>query len=227
MHRFLLLGGLILPAREAATFENKAIRARGTELPARELGWTKVSRAKLEAYKRFVSTLLTTPAFRPLDFHCIVVDTHRINDAHFNDGSREAGFNKEIYQLLMKFGRLYPRNEYHVYLDQRSTSTLASDLRLIVNRGMMLRDRSRDWPVRRLHYRDSAHCQCLQLVDVLLGGLAYHINGHRQKPEASSAKCELSDHILDLMDIRDVSRDTAIDSRFSLWRRQLQMPPRR
>ena len=36
-HRFLLLGGLILPAAEAASFETEAIRVRGADLPAREL----------------------------------------------------------------------------------------------------------------------------------------------------------------------------------------------
>jgi hypothetical protein len=226
-HRYLLLGGLIIPTQQITTFDAAAVDARGTDLPAREMGWTKVSRSKLEAYRRFVSIVSALREIQPLDFHCIVIDTHKIDDALYNEGSREAGFNKEIYQLVMKFDKLYPLHDYHVYLDQRSTATIPSDLRLVINRGMMKRNRLRDWPVRRLHYRDSANCHCLQLVDVLLGGVAYHVNGHRQKGGASAAKCELSDFVLKMMGITDVSRDTAIRGRFTMWRRQLGASPRR
>jgi hypothetical protein len=223
-----MLGGLIVPTHRVQTFDAAAIDARGTELPGGEIGWVKVSRSKLPAYIRFTSLLADfADLLQPLDFHCIVVDTHKIDDALYNQGSREAGFNKEVYQLLMKFGRLYPAHDYHVYLDQRSTETLPTDLRLIINRGLMLKNRGRDWPVRRLHYRNSADCHCLQMVDVLLGAIAYHINGHRQKDGASAAKCDLSDYVLDLMGITDPSRDTATRGRFTIWHRQLRRSPRR
>jgi Protein of unknown function (DUF3800) len=156
-----------------------------------------------------------------LDFHCLMVDTHRINDRRFNAGSREAGFNKEIYQLLMKFNRLYSRNTFDVYLDERSTPTALSELRTIINHGIRRKYPHRDWPVRRLHFRDSSKTHSLQIVDILLGAIAFRLNGHRGRQGASPAKCELSDFVLARAGISDVIRDTAISGRFTLWHRRL------
>jgi hypothetical protein len=188
-HRYLLLGGLIIPTQQITTFDAAAVDARGTDLPAREMGWTKVSRSKLEAYRRFVSIVSALREIQPLDFHCIVIDTHKIDDALYNEGSREAGFNKEIYQLVMKFDKLYPLHDYHVYLDQRSTATIPSDLRLVINRGMMKRNRLRDWPVRRLHYRDSANCHCLLMSsseELPITSMDIVKKGARQRRNANS-----------------------------------------
>ena len=201
--------------------------ARGRELPYGELGWVKVSRSKLSAYRRFVNVFFDSQVSSALDFHSIVVDTSRIDDRTYNDGSRSAGFNKEIYQLLMKFGRNYGAPNFHVYLDQRSSPTPLSDLRDIVNWGMMRLTPKRDWPVRRLHYRNSAQCHSLQAVDLLLGSLAFQVNGHRRRADASPAKCELSDYILDLAKVRDPFRDTTVSGKFTIWHRQLKPPKKR
>ncbi len=118
-HRYLLLGGVILGTAEVDVFDAAAAAARGSDLPAGELGWVKVSRTKLGAYKRFVEAFFQSGGVSLLDFHCIAVDTHMLDDRRYNEGSREAGFNKEVYQLVMKFGRLYRNHEFDVYLDER------------------------------------------------------------------------------------------------------------
>ncbi len=224
-HRYLLLGGAICRVQESLVTE--ALQsARGIELPFGELGWVKVSRSKLAAYKRFVDVFFSGGVAQHLDFHSVVIDTHQIDDRTYNAGSRSAGFDKELYQLLMKFARTYRRSNFHVYLDQRSTPGTLSELREIANRGMMKLSPERDWPLRRLHFRNSADCQSLQLVDLLLGAIAFHINGHRNKAEASPAKCELSDYVLDQAKIADPRRDTAIAGKFTIWHRQLRRPMR-
>jgi hypothetical protein len=224
-HRYLLLGGVIMATGEASAFDACAIEARSLDLPQGEMGWVKVSRTKLPAYKRFVEAFFRKNGLALLDFHSIVVDTRQLDDRQYNGGSREAGFNKEIYQLIQKFGRLYRNHEFDVYLDERSTPIDPEELRTIVNHGMRLRTGSREWPVRRLHFRKGADCHGIQIVDVLLGAVAFHLNGHRMKRDASAAKCELSDYVLYLAKVADVRRDTALTGRFTIWHRQLR--PRR
>jgi hypothetical protein len=226
-HRFLLLGGLIVPTSQADDFVQKVIAARLPELPSGEMGWTKVSRTKLPAYKRVVDAFFQNGAdCHHLDFHCLAVDTHKQNHHAFNSGSGEIGFNKEVYQLAMKFGRLYKGRLFHCYPDNRTTSSSTEELRLILNLGMRKKGDPRDWPFRRLHFRESNESQALQVVDVLLGAVAYQLNEHHLVPGASPAKCELSEYVLKKAGITDVKKDTSVGGRFTLWHRQLKTTSR-
>jgi hypothetical protein len=145
----------------------------------------------------------------------------KINDAKLNSGSRDIGFNKEIYQLVMKFCRLHRRHLFHVYLDHRNTTQSTEEFRSILNAGARKAGDTRDWPFRRVHFRDSAQSATLQIVDVLLGALAFHLNGHAVKPDASAAKLTLSNDIFSWARIADVTRDTPVAGVFTVWHRQL------
>ncbi len=221
-HRYLALGGLIVKSSQRSALERALYEARLPDLPAMEMGWVKVSRAKLDAYLRFVDVFFDRSAeFAPFDYHSLVVDTHKLNHAAHNNGSREVGFNKEVYQLCDKFARLYNLPILHVYPDSRTTNSSTEELRLILNRGRAKKGDPRDWPFRRIHFHQSCDSQMLQLVDILLGATAFHLNGHALKPEASPAKSELSAHILKRAGIVDVMRDTAMQGRFTIWHRKL------
>ncbi len=221
-HRYLVLGSLILHTEYEAALASDILKARLPELPSGEMGWTKVSRTKLEAYRRVVDTFFNNPTgYRPLEFHALVLDTRQIKDALYNSGSREIGFNKEVFQICKKAARLHPRRLLHVYLDSRNTKSSTEELRLILNRDRVRSGDRRPWPFRRLHFRNSADCQIMQLLDVLLGGLAYRVNGHNLVETASPAKRDLSDHILARAGITDVMRDTAMSGKFTIWHRQL------
>lgn len=221
-HRYLLIGSVVIHAEMAAEAEAALAEARMPELPQGELGWVKVSRTKLPAYRRWVDLFFDNPRrFEPFEFHSLAVDTHCLKDRVFNDGSRSIGFNKEIFQLCMKVARLHGRRNFHIYPDFRQTDQQPEELRLILNRAVRKKGDGRDWPFRRVHLRDSASVQMLQLVDVLLGAVAFRLNGHRAREGASPAKCELSDYVLDRGRIRDVTRDTRVAGKFTIWHRQL------
>lgn len=221
-HRFLVLGGIILPATDVPAFNSAVSRARLPELPKGELKWVKVSRSKLEAYKRAIDVFFDgISEFVLLEFHSLVVDTPLLDDKRYNNGSRDIGFNKEVYQLLMKFGCMYQRGVFHAYPDRRSTTQETEDLRLMLNRGRASKGDQRDWPFRRLHFRDSEKEPLLQMVDLLIGSIAFRLNGHHLAENASPAKIALSDHILARARVRDVARDTNVTGKFTIWHRRL------
>jgi hypothetical protein len=221
-HRYLGLAGIIVHVQQRASLEAALAAARLPELPTGEMKWVKVSKSKLPAYKRFVDVFFDgVPNVAPLHYHSLIVDTTLINDAAHNKGSREIGFNKEVYQLAMKFGRLYKDRLFYVYPDDRSTPNVTDDVRTILNRGIAKTGDRRDWPYRRLHFRQSHSTPVLQLVDVLLGAFLFSLNGHRTATDASPAKCELSDHVLRRARIKYVNVDTAISGKFTVWHRQL------
>src|SRR5262249_10574955 len=158
-------------------FLNAAITtARGKELPDGEVKWIKVSRTKLAAYKRIVDVLFDEADH--VNFHSLIVDTTLVDHKRFNAGNREIGFNKEIYQLAIKCARLYSGLSLHLYPDQRETTQTPEDLRLILNRGCRKNGDARDWPFRRCQFRNSKTTPLLQLIDVIIGSLAFRLNGH-------------------------------------------------
>lgn len=176
----------------------------------------------MAAYKRVIDVFFDNDQRIPqLDFHSLHVDTTRIDHRRFNSGSREIGFNKEIYQLLTKCSRLYRSSYFHCYPDKRTTSSSTEELRLILNRGARKSSDGRDWPFRRLAFRDSAKSLSLQMVDVLLGAIAFKLNGHYDAVGASPAKRELSDYILSRGRVRDPVAGTGRTGKFTIWARQL------
>lgn len=220
-NRYLLLGGIVISKVrvEAATARLQA--ARLPELPHGEMKWGKVSHAKLAAYMRFVDCFFDAPEFAGSHFHSLVIDTHGIDNERYNSGSKEIGFNKEIYQLATKFAKLYRAGFFHLYPDYRETNQKPEDLRNILNHGRHKNRDGRDWPFRRCQFRDSASVLLLQLVDILLGAVAYGKNEHYNQPNASPAKLALARHIMRRAGIRDIGIDTARSGKFTIWHRRL------
>jgi hypothetical protein len=219
-HHYLVLGCIATMILDRSTLNALLIKARLPELPEGEAKWTKVSKRKLPAYKRIVDVLLGDPEIA--HFHCLVVDTTRVDHTHFNAGSREIGFNKEIYQLAMKCAqRLYPDVLFHVYPDRREASQKPEDLRLILNRGCRKKADKRDWPFRRCQFRDSKNTLPLQLADIITGALAYKLNGHDRKKDASPSKSELASYVLEHAGVADPFKNTAVVGRFTIWHRKL------
>jgi hypothetical protein len=194
------------------------------ELPAGEAKWTRVSRSKLPAYKRLVDVVFDNVDLA--HFHSIVINTSDLDHKKFNQGNRDLGFNKELYFLAMKFAKLYYKKLLHVYPDRRKTNQDPDDLRLILNRGCRKWGDKRDWPFRRCQFRDSDATPALQLVDLLIGAIAYELNGHARAPDASPPKTELSKYVLERAGVRNAMNGTARMGRFTIWHRQLQKASR-
>lgn len=221
-NRFLVIGGITVETLSVAAADEAIAKLRLPELPFGEMKWGKVSRSKLRAYGRLAKGFFDHPVLRPLHFHCLVVDTYALDHAKHNEGSREIGFNKEIYQLAAKFARLYPSRLFHLYPDYRDTNQRPEDLRLILNRGRAKKGDRRDWPFRRCHFRDSKLTPLLQVVDVLTGAVAWCINDHAAEAGSSESKDRLSKYILQRAGVSDCKKSTTISGKFTIWHRELQ-----
>lgn len=221
----MVMGGLIIHHASVAAANARVGELRLPQLPNGEMKWGNVSNGKFAPYERVVDAFFNDPAFRGVDFHSTVVDTWGQDHLAFSEGDREVTFNKELYQLATKFARLYPERLFHLYPDDRETSQLPARLREILNWGRRKMGDRRDFPYRRCHFRKSHETPLLQVVDILLGGIAYRINGHHEAHGASPAKVALSAMILDRAGIQNPMLDTAIAGKFTVWHRQLQ--PRR
>ncbi|MDY0959493.1 DUF3800 domain-containing protein [Sphingomonas sp. CFBP8993] len=220
-NRYLVLGAILLPAMSVTPSDMTLSVARLPELPHGEIKWGKVSKAKFAAYQRYVDCFFDDPALSAAKFHSLIVDTTQLNHKRFNSGSREIGFNKELYNLATKCARLQKSGLFHLYPDYRDTNQRPDDLKNILNHGRHKKGDNRDWPFRRCQFRDSSKTPLLQLVDLLLGALAYGINKHYEQENASPHKLELARYILRRAGIRDLHQDTSIDGKYTIWHRKL------
>jgi len=220
-HRYLILGAVALPLSESPGFVEQIAQCRLPELPAGEMAWVKVSRTKLDAYIRVVDLFFASSYAH---FHAAVIDTSKLDHHFFNAGDREVGFNKEIYQLVQKCGRLYRNDVFHVYLDKRESPQPAEKLRTILNFGARARD-LRPWPYRRVQFRDSVTSPVIQLTDILTGAIAFRLNGHSVAPGASPAKLHLSNLVLEKARVNNPFADTSIAGKFTIWHRRLKVRP--
>lgn len=183
--------------------------------------WSKVSRTKLQAYKDLSSYILDRIEQGSVSFHCLFADTSQFDHKRYNQGSKEIGFNKLVYQCLLHcflrtYAPSYPR--LHVYLDRRTTRHSTIELRGMLNRGAANDWGIEGWPVRRLDFRDSKHCEMLQLNDVILGCIGFRKNGHHMAPDASASKVDLARHIESKLRVRDITRATTRhERRFTVW----------
>jgi hypothetical protein len=225
-HRYLVIGGIICPVSFVDQFAADIVTARGIDLPIvtkdgapSEIKWNKVSNAKLDAYKRVVLTFFQFANKIPLavgrlDFHSAVVDT-TIKGGELN----EIGFNKEVRTLASKFTRVYPQALLHIYLDERTTRHKLWKEQQHLNHSIHLHRPKKDWPIRRLMFQRSHEVQGIQVADILLGALAYRLNGHYDLPDASPAKIELSNYVMKLARVVDPFRDTKHLARYTIWHR--------
>ncbi|WP_193752980.1 DUF3800 domain-containing protein [Sphingomonas endophytica] len=220
-NRYLVLGAIIIPTSKVTSADECLQSARLPELPHGEMKWGKVSSAKLTAYKRYADQFFDHACLHEAKFHSLVVDTTQLNHHKFNEGSREIGFNKELYNLATKCARLQKTGLFHLYPDFRDTNQKPEDLRNILNHGRHKNSDGRNWPFRRCQFRDSSKTPLLQLVDLLLGSLAYGVNKHYEKKDASPAKLDLARHIMRRAGLKDLTRDTSMNGKYTVWHRRL------
>lgn len=73
-HRYLLLGGVIVPPGVAPGAADAIRQARAQLLPHGEMKWGKVSQSKLPAYQSVIDAFFTNPAMRQIHFHSIIIE---------------------------------------------------------------------------------------------------------------------------------------------------------
>jgi uncharacterized protein DUF3800 len=205
---FLLIGSIMLPRQYGPQLEADIIQARLPDRPLlrstgepRELKWSEFGKRDLAVYKRVVDVFFHFRRHFPnlqhkITFQCSVVNC-RIKGRRYATGEKgQLGFNREIYYHCLSLARRDRDHLFHVYPDYRTTNMTMQQMRLILQRTMTRDGDKRDWPFRRIQFRRSHEWQTLQLVDILLGAVAYKLNGHYDAPEATPEKKALCDYII-------------------------------
>jgi len=221
--RFMVLGGLIIPAEGVEVFNDTMEQYRKQTNMMAELKWSKVSDQKLAEYKTFIEYFFALNNTGRLQFHCMIVDNHQINHRKYNESNPELGFYKFYYQLLLHaFGRRYCKADsdarFIIYLDNRTTKYKLSTLKVILNRGIAKKYGVEKEPFRNIEPQDSKMSNQLQVGDLLIGAVGYQKNGYQLIAGAKKAKIELAEHIASAAGLADLKTDTMLHNRrFTIW----------
>lgn len=181
-HPYMAIGSLWLPRDERDAI------SRSLRLLCREVGlrgepkWRKVSRARLDAYKRLADFFFDQ---RTLRFRTIAVELAKVKmERHGMD--KELAFYKFYYEMLEKW--LLAGSEYLILIDRKTNqgADRYTTLKTYLERHL----RGQAW-ITDLTIIDSHETPLAQLCDVLTGAVAAACNG----ATPGSAKEELTQYV--------------------------------
>lgn len=218
-HRYLVLGGIVIESPDIPAAVESFNPIRQQYQITREIKWIKTSNGKYRGYKAIVDNFFDLNAADTFHFHSLIIDTHKVKHHIYNQGDPDIGFNKFIYQLLIKFGRLYGKvSNIFVYLDERTTKQSTEELKGVLNNGLSCRFGIDTRPFKRVTFNDSKKSQLLQVNDLLIGAIGSRKNGHHLKQGYRQAKIDLSAHVLQRAGIDSLDNSTPFGKyRFSVW----------
>lgn len=197
-HRYLILGGICaeLANMDEITRKLKAVRTKHNTYG--EVKWGKVSNGKYQFYVDYINVFFDLCAVDILHFHFLSVDTSTFNHKVHNGGNSELGFDKLIYQLLLrKFGARYGKNhKIQVYLDERTTNSNPNSMTEILNAGLNKKLKIDSSPFTRVTFQDSKTSELLQVNDLLIGAIGFRNNKRHLNQESAAHKTRFSELIL-------------------------------
>lgn len=234
--RFLILGGITLPHYLSADFDAYIANARTRKLAIRlnhslqasEMSWNDIGKGDYAAYEKVIDAYFSfaqghlKSTLTRFEFHCSVVDTHT-HGRRYSGKRGELGFNREIYYHCMSIARRHKDNLFYVYPDERQTTQDMEQMRKILNYGARRENRDRPTAFRRLQFRKSHESHAIQISDLLIGAVAYRLNGHYNQPGGADKKA-LCERILKLGGYWPMVSDRGFRekpySRFQVWFRR-------
>ncbi len=182
-NRFMAIGGLWLPRPLKPELTQQFQSLRQIAGLQGEIKWSKVSAAKLDAYKQVVDFFF---AQEDLRFRAIVVNQSKVDFAKFHGNDRELGFYKFYFEMLEKW--ILPAHRYLILLDFKANK--GADRYVTLKRVLENAAKGKAW-IDDLTIINSHQSPLAQLSDLLTGATASSWCGIR----AGTPKAELAAYI--------------------------------
>ena len=182
----MTLGMVICPKEHSRTV-NASLRRLKTKHDLNcnyELKWTKVSSTKMSYYKSVIDYFCDSDV---LTSRIIIADKSQLDLARFNL-THDDWYYRMYYYLLGK--TLDETNTYNIFLDIKDTNSIAkvNKLKCVLNNSYY--DFSGTM-IKRIQHVHSDEVELIQLIDLLIGAVAYKNN----RLNTSPAKVELTEYL--------------------------------
>lgn len=132
-----------------------------------ELKWSALSKSQYLFYNELIEYFFATD----LQFRAIVIDKSHLKHNEFNQ-SHDDFYHKMYYQLI--YHKIYPENNYNIYIDVKDTHSYkkAASLKLFLSHNSI--------NIRNLHIIRSYESELMQLTDVIMGSISYHLRNDKK-----------------------------------------------
>lgn len=165
----MVLGAVWCPQNKIRTINQaiKELKLRYEVQPTAELKWTKVAPAKADLYKELIDFFFSC---EDLHFRCLVVaDKTKLDHKRFHQ-THDDWYYKMYFDMIKSI--FNPRDSYEIYIDIKDSRSYhkAETLREISSNNIY------DFSgkvVKRIQPIRSHEVQIMQIVDVLIGAVAY------------------------------------------------------
>ena len=220
--KYMLFSGICVFQHSIDDVEDLIKKFKDKNNMHKELKWQKVSKNKIEEYKRFVDLFFDLLCFGKISFKCLIIDTHRLNNKTYNNNSKLLGFYKMYYQLFWWFGREYLLTDHTKFIlhpDKIKSKYSLNELKEILNKRIRKYFKINGiTPYKSIEPLDSKKSLILQLNDIILGGIGYSKNGYLQLEKSSKAKKELCNYILKKSKLNSLDLNTPFKEKiFCIW----------
>lgn len=187
--------------------------------------WKNIREGNLSKYEDFVDLFFEHNRSHRLDFSCVVIQCDRLDHASFNEGDGELGFNKFLYQYLLRYSRVHEDEaSFRCYHDQRSSKYDLDKIREMLDAKAFQLNPRYVTRYNELAFADKRNRPMLQFADVILGGVGFEWNGkHLQNPDTPKAK--IARRIRNGAGVQTLAKQTWMSERhFSIWKFELSSP---
>lgn len=166
--KYLLIGGMWLPADRRKEIERRIKRIRKKYSFPHEIKWHKVHTDTEAFYKELVDLFFEYGDL--LRFRCIAVDAEKVDLVRFHNSDAELGFYKFYYQMIVHW--ILDFNEYRIFCDEKTNRAgdRLGTLKKVLNYANIS---SKVISVQALPSKEAA---IIQFVDILLGIASSRMN---------------------------------------------------
>lgn len=223
-HRYMVLGTLWLPAENSSGFEQQISELKSKYNFRKEFHWNKLKNDQLKMYIELIDIVTNQIKSNKIAFLAIVVDQKSRENKIFSP-SDELHFYKMYFWLI--YQRISFKNRYYIYLDQKnkkkqdSLFDLKNSINLKIHKESVRKNGNKYTEfVRKVTEVDSEYL-CIQVVDILIGAIAYVYNGHfdLNNKSNSNPKVKLVKHVEMCLGFKlGVSHSQKFSPKFNIWK---------
>jgi hypothetical protein len=163
-----------------------------------EMKWAKFrGGGKTKAYQAIVDLFFSLLDVNQIHFHGLIAEFGQFSHGAFEGKSSESSVNRMYFQLLVhRVCRNYAKKCWiFVYPDQGNDGKDLCRFHGHINAAAQKRYRVEHKLVS-IQQIDSSECNLIQMVDIIIGGIAHLRNATRSSEESGSAKRALAEYIL-------------------------------
>jgi Protein of unknown function (DUF3800) len=195
--RYMVAGGVAFQTRRYADISAAIQGIKNAAGIQSEMKWAKFRGGeRTKAYEGIVDLFFSLIEQNQVHFHCIIAEFGAFSHGAFEGGTPESSVNRMYYQLLVhRVCKFYsPKCYIWVYPDQGNDSSKLQDhhggINLAANKRYGVEHR-----LISIEQCDSAKCNILQMVDVIIGGIA-HLRNFPNPSGGGGYKAALARYIL-------------------------------